>query len=41
MSSLRSPLQLRNVLYEKKGSIAYVTLTHPKVLNALNNNPDR
>jgi hypothetical protein len=31
-----SPLQLRNVLYETKVSIAYVTLTRPKVLNALN-----
>ena len=25
-----------NVLYEKKGSIAYVTLNRQKVLNALN-----
>jgi enoyl-CoA hydratase len=36
MSSQASPLQLENVLYEKKGSIAYVTFNRPKVLNALN-----
>jgi len=29
-------LTLVNVLYEKKGSIAYVTVNRPKVLNALN-----
>src|ERR1700751_3859771 len=29
-------LSLANVLYEKKGSIAYVTVNRPKVLNALN-----
>ena len=29
-------LNLSNVLYEKKGAIAYVTINRPKVLNALN-----
>lgn len=29
-------LALANVLYEKKGNIAYVTVNRPKVLNALN-----
>jgi enoyl-CoA hydratase/carnithine racemase len=35
-SAPRSALELANVLYEKKGSIAYVTVNRPKVLNALN-----
>src|SRR5271169_6641153 len=29
-------ITLENVLYEKKGSIVYVTLNRPNVLNALN-----
>jgi enoyl-CoA hydratase/carnithine racemase len=36
MSSPASALKLENVLYEKKGRIAYVTINRPKVLNALN-----
>jgi enoyl-CoA hydratase/carnithine racemase len=36
MSSLASALKLENVVYDKKGSIGYVTLNRPKVLNALN-----
>jgi enoyl-CoA hydratase/carnithine racemase len=35
-SSPRATLALANVLYQKKGSIAYVTVDRPKVLNALN-----
>jgi enoyl-CoA hydratase/carnithine racemase len=32
----RAALALANILYEKSGSIAYVTVNRPKVLNALN-----
>jgi len=35
-STPTAALSLENVLYEKKGAIAYVTLNRPKVLNALN-----
>jgi enoyl-CoA hydratase len=35
-ASLTVSLGLTNVLYEKKGAIAYVTVNRPKVLNALN-----
>src|SRR6266542_1996348 len=36
MSTPAEALTLENVLYAKKGVIAYVTLNRPKVLNALN-----
>ncbi|HWO33124.1 MAG TPA: enoyl-CoA hydratase/isomerase family protein, partial [Candidatus Acidoferrum sp.] len=36
MSSLASARTLENVVYDKKGPIAYVTLNRPKVMNALN-----
>ena len=36
MSSSAAAATLENVLYEKKGAIAYVTVNRPKVLNALN-----
>ena len=36
MSTPVAALTLDNVLYEKKGAVAYVTLNRPKVLNALN-----
>jgi enoyl-CoA hydratase/carnithine racemase len=35
-ASPTTALTLANVLYEKKGAIAYVTVNRPKVLNALN-----
>src|SRR5712671_3046611 len=35
-ASPKAALMLSNVLYEKKGNIAYVTVNRPKVLNALN-----
>ena len=35
-ASPAAALMLANVLYEKKGPIAYVTVNRPKVLNALN-----
>src|ERR1700754_2146595 len=31
-----TPVTLNNVLYEKRGCVAYVTVNRPKVLNALN-----
>jgi enoyl-CoA hydratase/carnithine racemase len=36
MSSPATATALENVLYEKKGAIAYVTVNRPKALNALN-----
>jgi 1,4-dihydroxy-2-naphthoyl-CoA synthase len=35
-ASPTAALTLANVLYEKRGDIAYVTVNRPKVLNALN-----
>src|ERR1700685_1495442 len=35
MGSLASALNLENVLYEKKGPLAYVILNRPRVMNAL------
>ncbi len=36
MSSAGVAFTLENLVYEKKGAIAYVTLNRPRVLNALN-----
>ncbi|MGX5803425.1 enoyl-CoA hydratase-related protein [Bradyrhizobium sp. Arg314] len=36
VAELNTGLTLENVLYDKKGTIAYVTINRPKVLNALN-----
>ncbi len=36
MASLAVPVTFENILFEKKGAIAYVTVNRPKVLNALN-----
>ncbi len=35
-TSAATPSPLENLLYEKQGAIAYVTLNRPKVMNALN-----
>ena len=36
MGTLASALKLENIIYNKKGPIAYVTLNRPEVMNALN-----
>jgi enoyl-CoA hydratase len=36
MATTAVPIAFENILYEKKNSIAYVTVNRPKVLNALN-----
>ncbi len=36
MASSAVPAPFENIIYEKKGAIAYVTVNRPKVLNALN-----
>ena len=35
MRSQTSPLEFKRLLYEKNGSIAYVTFNRPRVFNAL------
>ena len=35
MRSQTPPLEFKRLLYEKNGSIAYVTFNRPRVLNAL------
>ena len=35
MSTALAALALENVLYQKKESVAYITVNRPKVLNAL------
>src|SRR5262249_41954992 len=35
-SELNAGLGLKNVIYQKRGAIAYVTINRPKTLNALN-----
>ncbi len=36
MASTAVPTPFENIVYEKKGAIAYITVNRPKVLNALN-----
>ncbi len=36
MTSTAVPAPFENIIYEKKGAIAYITVNRPKVLNALN-----
>src|SRR6201995_50493 len=36
MSATEAAASLENIMYEVKGSIAYITMNRPKVMNALN-----
>src|SRR5208337_1994423 len=36
MSPSAVPALFENIIYQKKGAVAYVTINRPKVLNALN-----
>ena len=36
MASSAVPAPFENIIYEKKGANAYITVNRPKVLNALN-----